>query len=131
MMRGDRCGVWLTWLVLACVAGCQSAPGGPAVESAAHQHGATIVLANDEQDVYYPVPFVSPPNLQVKSAFDDCSIIEQKPDHFRLKNPNMFSREVVWEARGIPISSAPPAPNMVLAPARNGGPGADFTNGTR
>lgn len=51
------------------------------------------------------MPFTSPPNLHTETTFSDCLVVEQKPDHFRIKNPNPFSRDLTWEARGIPIVS--------------------------
>ncbi|VTS01299.1 unnamed protein product [Gemmata massiliana] len=121
-MPGALYGVWLGGLVLLAGAGCQiTSTTHVPTEAATHQRGKAVVPPGDVLEVYYPVPFVSPPNLTTQSIFDDCSVIEQKPDHFRIKNSNPFSREVTWEARGVPITAvttpavqigvgAPPAP---------------------
>lgn len=78
------------------------------------EKGHVTVPARQELDVYYPVPFVSPPNLTINSAFDACALVDQQADHFRVRNTFSFPREVTWQARGvrsIPLTTIPvPAP---------------------
>ncbi len=137
-MRGALYGLWLGGFTLLAGAGCQitSTTHAPA-EGTTHQRGKAVVPPGDVLEVYYPVPFVSPPNLTTQSTFDDCSVLEQKPDHFRIKNPNPFSREVTWEARGVPVTAvstptvqigvgAPPP-----APAARKEERTEFANGAK
>jgi hypothetical protein len=131
-MRGKLCVLWLALSALASGIGCQSVRVGPPTDDGTRQRGTAIIPAHGEQEVYYPVPFLSPPNLLTKSTFDDCMVIEQKPDHFRIKNPNPFSREVSWEARGLPVTaSAPVRVDLAIPPTRNSGPGTEFANANR
>src|SRR5262245_48508598 len=86
-------------LFLAIVLGCMSLSIGShheAVsndESGAMERGKVTVPAHQELDVYYPVAFASPPNLTVDSTWDDCLVVNQAADHFRIKNPESFARE--------------------------------------
>src|SRR4051794_15850307 len=111
--------IWLGLLALILGFGCGSIQvSAPPTEDATRQRGKAVVPAGEELDVYYPVPFNSPPNLLVQSTFNDCSIIEQKPDHFRVKNNNPFSREVTWDARGVPVSTPAPVQIGVTVPVQ-------------
>jgi hypothetical protein len=81
---------------------------------AAHLHGSA------EQDVYYPVAYASPPNVELSGDdADDCEIVEQKPEHFRIHNNSLWSADVEWKARGVrqppalapvPAGTTPPPP---------------------
>lgn len=62
--------------------------------------------------VYYPRPYVSPPNLELTSsqsifpALDSFEVIEQKADHFtvRRRSEGFFNSIVYkWKAEGIPV----------------------------
>src|SRR4051812_19539475 len=81
-------------LFLVIVLGCMSLSIGGHHESIANdesgpaEHGKVTVPAHQELDVYYPAGFVSPPNLAVESTWDDCVVVSQAPDHFRIKNPD-------------------------------------------
>jgi hypothetical protein len=65
-------------------------------------------------EIYYPVPYQSPPNLTIETSWQDCLIVEQKADHFKVKNPSGTAREVTWKARGLRIATSlaivPPSP---------------------
>jgi hypothetical protein len=74
------------------------------------QEGETTVPAHGQRVVYYPVPYASPPNLELKSCWSswhECALVEQRPDLFRVHNPGAFSCTVSWTARGV--RGAPPA----------------------
>ena len=134
-MQGKRCGLWLVAATLAWSVGCQAVQISPSTNDLSHQHGATILPAGQELDVYYPAPFSSPPNLLTKSIFNDCLVVEQQPDHFRIKNPTPFSREVSWEARGLPVTApAPVQVNVAIpepTPDRNSSRGTGFASSNR
>jgi hypothetical protein len=81
------------------------------------QEGTTRLRPRSEQDVFYPVPYAHPPNLELGEDCDDCVILEQKEDHFRVKNQSFFTANVGWQARGIrhpavtlPVSGPLPPP---------------------
>jgi hypothetical protein len=59
-------------------------------------------------DVYYPMPYVSPPHLTVSSTFDEVKIIDQRRDHFRVKNTGSFKRNFDWRAKGVKVVLTPP-----------------------
>src|SRR5437763_13446789 len=65
------------------------------------QSGELTLTCGQVIDVYYPVPYASPPNLTLKKSSDDCCVIDQKPDHFRVQNNCGLTREVKWTARGM------------------------------
>ncbi len=72
------------------------------------------------QTVYYPVPYASPPNLQVGGdGFLDEAIVlvEQHPDHFkyRTSGSHVFggSIPIRWTARGVRRADTIPPPSRV------------------
>ena len=74
------------------------------------QTGTLEVPAGQELEIFYPMPYAAPPNLVVTSTFSECLIVEQRPDHFRVKNTMSSPRELTWTARGL---KGPPA--MIVA----------------
>jgi hypothetical protein len=58
-----------------------------------------VRLSSGEQDVYYPVPFASTPNLELDPGMF-VQILDQKPDHFRIGS-SVSLGNVDWKARGI------------------------------
>jgi hypothetical protein len=94
-------------ILLAIILGCMNFSFGGRTElvhdeDGAYTQGGTLAIpANHEQDVYYAVPYQSPPNLTVENTWNDCVITGQWPDHFRVSNPCLLSRELTWKARGI------------------------------
>lgn len=110
-------GLGVAGSLLAASLGCAVLSIGPTTaDTSNHQSGKVTIPAGQELDVYYPGPFASPPNLQTETIFDDCLVIEQRPDHFRIKNPSPFSREVRWEARGVAVVyvDAVPGPSATV-----------------
>src|SRR5262245_7547605 len=69
------------------------------------QSGTVKIPAGGDMDVYYPIPYAGPPNLTTETTWNDCTVVEQKADHFRVHNPSSFSREVTWRARGMKINA--------------------------
>jgi hypothetical protein len=69
--------------------------------------GEASVPPNDlnkgEIEVYYRIPFASPPKVTiVEGANDSWTITEQKADHFTAKNTSAFGRKMTWKAEGLP-----------------------------
>ena len=99
-------GVWIAGCVVfvAICLGCMSIGGRTEIvnrdDRASSQTGKANVPGGQQLDVYYPVPYATPPNLEIA---DEFVIVEQKADHFRVKNTSTFSRTVNWTARGVPI----------------------------
>lgn len=69
------------------------------------QTGSVSIPRGEIREVYYPVPYPSPPNLEIDDSFHHYTILEQKADHFRIRNDN-GSWHVTWTARGVRV---PPA----------------------
>jgi hypothetical protein len=72
------------------------------------QTGEALVQDHCTEIVYYPVPYVNTPNLEISTTFDDCLVVEQAGDHFRVKNPSSFARKVTWKARGLRVAAPQP-----------------------
>jgi hypothetical protein len=64
----------------------------------------TAIIREEPLEVYYPVPYVSPPNLTLTGSMSaHCILVEQKQDHFKAKlappwgnNPSSIN----WKAEG-------------------------------
>jgi hypothetical protein len=97
--------------------GCRSEPDGTLC-----QEGDVKLLAGQDQEIFYPIPYVSPPNLELSGDVDHCEIIEQKPDHFRIRNPKGATSCPHWRARGLRASVPPPAVFVTAPPAASSGP---------
>jgi len=72
------------------------------------QQGKFWIGAGASEDVYYPIPYSSPPNLQVEFSqgpftLQNVKIIEQKPDHFKIECPSPLGgrAEFRWRAEGL------------------------------
>jgi len=119
---GVLAGVLLIVIILGCMSiqiGGKSFHNGLTQDGLFLQEGETTVAAGAEQDVYYSVPFASPPNLELCGLLNDCVLVEQHADHFRVRNPGHFSRDVDWKAKGV--KAAPPscmAPPLAPVPAK-------------
>lgn len=80
------------------------------------QKGELCLAAQGEIDVYYPVPYVSPPNLTVDGPAHKVLVLDQKPDHFRVAGTG----KLTWVARGVrsgptvvvPVAPSPPPPAL-------------------
>jgi hypothetical protein len=57
----------------------------------------------------------------VASPFCECQIVEQRPDHFRVKNTMSSPHELTWTARGLkgppPVVVVPAAPSEIVPTA--------------
>ena len=72
---------------------------------------------NGVQVVYYPIPYISPPNLSISGSDDQVEIIEQKREYFKVRNKNsFFVKHFTWKANGVKILMNPPPPPVVLRP---------------
>jgi hypothetical protein len=79
-----------------------------------------VCLSGQGDDVYYPIAYASPPNLTVNSSLGSATVVEQKPDHFRVCGTG----KVKWVARGvrvgptvvIPGPPTPPPPALLPGP---------------
>ena len=78
------------------------------------QSGTVTIPAGPVHDVYYPIPYASPPNLELDDPLHACEIVEQKADHFRVRiNGVAGSAAVKWNASGVRLVQqvAAPQPN--------------------
>jgi hypothetical protein len=78
------------------------------------QEGRGTISGRSELDVYYPVPFFGPPNLELQGDPEDVKLMYQRRDHFRIKNVSDNTHYVAsfsWKARGVKaLIAAPPTP---------------------
>jgi hypothetical protein len=109
--------------------GCMSLSIGGKSEVVSHDDVAGLERGNvhigpgQEQTVYYPAPYMSPPNLEFEdtAVTAKCQIVEQRPDGFRVRNMGATPVDISWKTRGVkatgttlvsvpqPTSPAPPA----------------------
>jgi hypothetical protein len=80
-------------------------------EAVLEQKGMVSVKDNDIVCVYYPIPYASPPNLPIEDTFQHYTILDQKPEYFRVRNEGGWPN-VKWTARGL--KAPPPSPPPVL-----------------
>jgi hypothetical protein len=85
---------------------CQSTACHLADDGLWTEKGETHLKVHGEQDVYYPVPFATTPNVELTSDFEHCAIVEQKPDHFRIRNTSGSVVTANWQARGVRTQTA-------------------------
>ena len=115
-------GVLLCLVVLGCMSisfggknVCCSDPQEPL-----EQKGELCLEAQGEIDVYYPLPYASPPNLTVDASSHHVVVLDQKPDHFRVTGTGKLK----WVARGVRVGPTVvvPGPPTPLPPALLSGP---------
>jgi hypothetical protein len=113
----------LAWLAI--ILGCMSLSIGdrtvlPDDRLSYAQEGSVRVEIGQELDVYYPVPYASPPNLEIKGP-GSYTIVDQQADHFRVRakvEGNTIGWEGFdWTARGVRVVLPPPAVQPVSAAA--------------
>jgi hypothetical protein len=107
-LLGTAAGLFLLGIILGCMS--VSFEGRKQIfqhdDQTYSQTGKIEIPPGQELEIYYPVPYAGPPNLVVSSTFSECQVIEQRPDHFRVKNTMSSPREITWTARGL---KGPPA----------------------
>ena len=111
-------GVASAFAWLAIILGCMSLSIGerttlPDDRLAYTQEGSAHVEIGQELDVYYPVPYASPPNLELK-GLGSYTIVDQQADHFRVHNNGSFLG-FDWTARGMKVALQPPLVQPVSA----------------
>jgi hypothetical protein len=74
------------------------------------QEGEVTVPGNCVREVYFPVPYAHPPNLEVSDTFNHGELLEQKEGSFKVRNSSAFSLTITWKARGIKVGAVPIAP---------------------
>jgi hypothetical protein len=113
-------------LMLGIFLGCMSLNIGSRVCSelegeVLEQCGQVNVRPDEEQLVYYPIPYASPPNLTLERCFpaEYARIIDQQADHFRILVTGFTTPKAVeidWTARGIPAPRVAPTPAVPVPP---------------
>jgi hypothetical protein len=130
-LAGILSGLSLLALFLGCMS--LSIGGGNCDADVLDQSGKVCLKRGEVQDVYYPIPYASPPNLELDwMDADACEILDQKADHFRIViNKGSCPFGVTWKARGVkapvivpaaaspcpPVSEAPPPAALGPEPA--------------
>lgn len=121
----DRQGVVAAGAVLAvifCSMGCLSIGGKWVMQSddsSAFEQSETVGLKGKLVDVYYPIPYTSPPHLAITNPHAPLpmaryEIVEQKADHFRLRLED-GAISLTWTARGVRMPTPHPAPPAAVS----------------
>jgi hypothetical protein len=114
--------VLATLFLLALFLGCMSMNVGNVLtsdEGVLTQSGEVTLNGHKPRTVYYPIPYISTPNLALKDFWDhdDWELVEQHWDHFtvvRKKSSWGSAIELKWTAKGL--RGPPPAAPVVVAP---------------
>jgi hypothetical protein len=114
-------------LLLALFLGCMSMNVGNVVtteDGVLTQSGEVALNGHKPRTVYYPIPYISTPNLAIKDFWDhdDWEIVEQHWDHFtvvRKKSSWGSAIELTWTAKGL---RGPPPAAPVVVPAAESPP---------
>jgi hypothetical protein len=110
--------VVLVALVLGCMNICVDRAITVGEDGISKQSGTIAVASGQELDVYYEIPYGTPPNLTLSSLNGKCVVIAQMPDHFRVRNTGIFTINADWEARGLRVPPPPQSLPVVTVPAQ-------------
>jgi hypothetical protein len=107
-----------------CLAGCLAVQIGGRIEpgNVLAQDGEVTLLHGEPIEVFYPVSYVSPPNLTVALPFGEVRVKEQRADGFAVELVKSVGipDAAKWHAKGQP-AQLPPAPrdtpSVVVPPA--------------
>jgi hypothetical protein len=83
------------------VFGLRAFQGHVAIQNPGLQQGENTVPAQGTLDVYYKQPYKSPPHLTITGNW--VEIVEQKEDHFKIKNTFGLPASFQWKAEGRPV----------------------------
>jgi len=111
-------------ILLAIFLGCMSINiGWPSAETGGEDvlvQKGTLHPSEFDQDVFYPIPYTSPPNLTIDEPFHrDVLVVEQEADHFRVrytKDKPLAIFGVEWTARGTRAPAIKPPTQETAAP---------------
>jgi hypothetical protein len=93
-------------------------------EGVVRQSGTVTLRGDQPQTVYYPIPYISPPNLTIKDEWphERWQLVDQKADHFSIRREPLSlgpPLEITWTAKGL---KGPPAAPVVVLPKGTPGP---------
>jgi hypothetical protein len=93
-------------ILLGClsIGGTSESHSSPETDHAFCQEGDLRLSVNEERDVYYPEPYVSPPYLELNGTgaiSKEFELLSQQPTHFRVRNLSSFTTTVRWKAKGV------------------------------
>ena len=85
------------------------------------QEGEVSVGPGELRQIFYPVGYVQPPNLEVSDTFHNCVLLHQQENSFTVRNDAGHSVTASWKARGMRAVPAPPhgPPEPVPPPAES------------
>src|SRR3954452_8045487 len=92
VLSGRPAGAAATLLTMLIIFGCMThnhyhtTEGVSAIDGTLTQAGEVSVSGGSEQVIFYPVPFASPPNLELGRDQEWCKLVEQRADGFRIRN---------------------------------------------
>jgi hypothetical protein len=99
----------------------------PKPDGVYEQSGAVKLPPHQDVTVYYPVPYLSPPNLTVLDTpryERPFRVTEQRADRFRAENNSSEPIMVEWWSKGLRVVPVPFAPVVVPAGAAESLPAA-------
>lgn len=101
-----------------CFSLCIGYPGQEGVDGVLTQHGKVQCITGQPETVFYPVPYASPPNLEIDQDKKSWTILEQRTDAFCITR-TMDGPALQWTARGSRAPRvAPPQPAAQTPPAQ-------------
>jgi hypothetical protein len=133
-LAGISAAVLLVSIFLGCMSIEIGGFGRCSEEGVSCQKGSVTLPAGATEDVYYPVAYCRPPNLELSGPCNDYVLVDQKEDHFQVRNTDRScSTTVHWKARGVRAGPPPavivpgpsPTPAVPVGPAAASG-GADL-----
>ncbi|HEX5272619.1 MAG TPA: hypothetical protein VFW33_19110 [Gemmataceae bacterium] len=103
-------------ILLGClsIGGTTECHSSPETAQTFAQEDSLNLRGNEERDVYYPKPYVSPPYLELTFA-EHYELLTQQPTHFRVRSLSDKSDVLHWKAKGVRgkvtqvITPGPPA----------------------
>ncbi len=84
------------------------------------QSGEAICGPGRPVIVYYPIPYATPPNLEIRDCFKKCTVLEQKADCFTIAQDSRSFPSVEWTARGVraqPLTPIAPPTQVAVSQA--------------
>jgi hypothetical protein len=93
-------------ILLGClsIGGTSESHAPPDTDHTFQQEGSLDLGPGQERDVYFPIPYVSPPYLEMHESnlrAGTCALLAQQPTHFRVQNTTSSPARLEWKARGV------------------------------
>jgi hypothetical protein len=105
--------------------GCTNSPPRRAVVEEPRgtlvQQSSVAMNPGEEKWVFYPRPYTAKPGLEVHSVGNNCQVLEERADGFRVRNvasasPGSFTWKASGQPAGVVVTTTnpPPPPGAVV-----------------